>query len=222
MRIPLVRSGGDDTPIAWWEWLFAPVLMPVFFLFLLVAAVVSVPLEFLYRLHVRRREKQLRPRLAALGRYLEWSEVEAKLKVGQGTLIVQHLSPKGPVREWWTEDDVIAAAPVPLPASLRQPKTQAELEPVQQYARTCASWYVDVEAGTAKLTVVPVPLASRLDPRKYVVVDLGGGLLTAILLPTGRKLAEQFPRGRVVTLIDWFDEPLIMSGDAECVFLSAP
>ena len=50
MRIPLARFGSDETPIAWWEWLFAPIMIPLFFVFLLVAALVSVPLEFVYRL----------------------------------------------------------------------------------------------------------------------------------------------------------------------------
>ena len=27
MRLPLVRSGTDGPPIAWWEWLFAPLMM---------------------------------------------------------------------------------------------------------------------------------------------------------------------------------------------------
>lgn len=50
MWIPLVRSRGDESPIAWWEWLFAPIIMPMFFIFLSVMAVVSVPVEFVYRL----------------------------------------------------------------------------------------------------------------------------------------------------------------------------
>jgi hypothetical protein len=215
----LVRSGADETPFAWWEWLFIPIMVPLFIVFLLVAAVVSVPLEFVYRLWVQRQERRLPPRLAAVGRSLEWSAVEGKLRAGEGTLIVEHRSPKGPVREWWTEDDLIAAAPVPVPSSLQSPPAEGQLGPLREYARVCASKYVNVESGSAKLTVVPVPTASRLDPRKYVVIDLGGGLMTAVFLPTGRKLAELYPRARLVTLIDWFDEPLLFAGDAESVLL---
>ena len=72
----------------------------------------------------------------------------------------------------------------------------------------------------AKLTEVPVPLARRLDPAKYVVVDLGGGMMTAILLGTGRKLADKYPAGKVVTLVAWQGEPLLFAGDAESVFLA--
>lgn len=220
MRIPLVRSGSDETPIAWWEWLFAPILMPLFFIFLLVMAIVSVPVEFVYRLRQQHQEKQLRPRIAAVGRFMEWAEVEAKLKVGVGTLIVEHRSPKGPIREWWTEDDLAAAAPVPLPASLKSPPGEGQLQPLVEFAKSCLARYVDIEMGTAKLTAVPVPLDKRLDPRKYVVVDLGGGLMTAIILVTGRKLGQKYPQGKVVTLLAWSDEPLVFEGDAESVFLA--
>jgi hypothetical protein len=34
MRIPLVCAGDDETPPAWWEWLFAPIMLPLFFLLL--------------------------------------------------------------------------------------------------------------------------------------------------------------------------------------------
>jgi hypothetical protein len=220
VRVPLIRFGADETPYAWWEWLFAPVMMPLIFAGLLVMAVVSVPVEFVYRLRQRRNEKRLRPRLAAVGRFLEWPAVEAELRAGEGTLIVEHQSPKGPIREWWAEDDLIAAAPVPLPASLRSSPAEGQLQPLQEYAAACVARYTDVAAGTARLTEVPVPLARRLDPAKYVVVDLGGGLMTAILLPTGRRLADKYPAGKVVTLVTWLGEPVLFAGDAETVFLA--
>jgi hypothetical protein len=220
MRIPLYRSGGDETPIAWWEWLFVPIMTPLGIVFLLVAAVVSVPVEFVWRLRQQRAEKQLRARLAAAGRFIDWDAVEAGLKASAGTLIIEHRSPKGPIREWWTEDDLVAAAPVPLPTSLVSPPEEGQLRPIQEYAKVCSARYVDIEAGTARLTEVPVPLERRLDPRKYVVVDLGGGLMTAIILHTGRKLSEKYPQGKVVTLLAWSDEPLLFKGDAESVFLA--
>ena len=44
MRIPLVRSGGDNTPIAWWEHLFTPAIV----LFLFGLAVWSIPYFWLF------------------------------------------------------------------------------------------------------------------------------------------------------------------------------
>ena len=221
MRMPLVRRGDDDTPIAWWEWLFVPLLTPLFFVLLLVAAVVSIPVEFVYRWRQQREEKHLRSRLTAAGRIIPWGDIEPKLESGEGTLVIEHRSPKGPIREWWTEDDVIAGSPVPLLGSLQSPPEEEQLLALREYAANCARKYLDLEYGTASLTEVPVPLGTRLDPRKYVVVDLGGGLMTAIVLVTGRKLAARYPRGKVVTLIAWFDQPILALGDAETVFLGA-
>jgi hypothetical protein len=105
---------------------------------------------------------------------------------------------------------------------LKSPPEGGQLRLLQDYAKACAARYVDIQAGTAKITEVPVPLDKRLDPRKYVVVNLGGGLMTAIILVTGRKLSEKYPQGRVATLITWFDGPILAVGDAEAVFLGAP
>jgi hypothetical protein len=220
VRLPLIRFGNDETPIAWWEWLFVPLMVPLFFVGLLCMSVVSVPVELAYRIMQWQGEKRLRPRLTGAGRFLEWPAVEAKLMAGEGTLIVEHLSPKGPIREWWSKDDLIAAAPVPLPASLRSLPVEGQVQPLQEFAAVCAARYTDTNSGEAKLTEVPISLARRLDPAKYKVVDLGEGLITAILLRTGRKLAEKYPSGKVVTLIAWLGEPLLFVGDAERVFLT--
>lgn len=48
MRIPLVRSGGDDTPIAWWEWLFSPLMIMFVFFVGGVLALISIPYFALY------------------------------------------------------------------------------------------------------------------------------------------------------------------------------
>jgi hypothetical protein len=143
-------------------------MMPLFLLFLFVLAVMSVPIEFVYRLRQQREE-----------------------------------------------------APVPLPTSFKSPPEEDRLPSLLDFAKLCSARYVAIEAGTAKLTEIPVPLDRRLDPRKYVVGDLGGGLMTAIVLATGRKLTEKYPQGKVVTLLAWADEPLLFIGDAESVFLAS-
>ncbi len=219
MRVPLVRFGDDERPFAWWELLFIPVMLPLIFISLLVLAVLSVPAEVVYGLRQRRREKELRPRLAAVGRVMDWAEVETKLVVGDGTLVVEHCSPKGPVREWWTADDLVAAAPVTLPTSIRAPAEDG-LTQLQDYAASCAVRYLDHDAGSACLTDVSVPLHQK--PAKYIVVHLGGGMMTAIVLRTGRDLAGKYPRGRVVTLVAWTDKRVLFAGDAETVFLGDP
>jgi hypothetical protein len=51
VRLPLIRFGRDDRPIAWWEWLFLPVLMPTVGALLGIAAVLSVPYFVVYPDH---------------------------------------------------------------------------------------------------------------------------------------------------------------------------
>ena len=48
MRIPLLRSGGDETPVAWWELCCAPLVVPIFFIALAGIAIVSLPIALLY------------------------------------------------------------------------------------------------------------------------------------------------------------------------------
>lgn len=220
MPIPLIRSGNDETPLAWWEWLFAPVVMPLIFVTLLILAVVALPVGFVDQFRRGREEARLRTRLVGAGRFVAWQDVEVGLRTGRGTLLVEHLGPKGPIREWWTPDDLIARSSLALPASLNSRLAEGQLEPLYRYAAACAARYTDPESGAAQLTEVPVSLAERFDPRKLVVVDLGG-CITAIRLVKGRKLAEKYPAARIVTLVMWLGEPLLFAGDAETVFLSA-
>jgi hypothetical protein len=83
-----------------------------------------IALDFLARFLIYREEKRLRRQLQLVGRFIPWADIEAKFSAGTGTLIIEHRGPKGPIREWWTEDDVIAASPVTLPASLNSPPNE--------------------------------------------------------------------------------------------------
>ncbi len=48
MRIPLYRSGGDRTPIVWWEYLFTPFVLIVFIVFAIIGAFFFIPYYWLY------------------------------------------------------------------------------------------------------------------------------------------------------------------------------
>jgi hypothetical protein len=196
--------------------LLSPLMAVVFF----VAAVVSVPIEFFYRIRQQHAERSLRAKLAAVGRFMPWTEVESKLRAGEGTLLVEHRGLKGPIREWWTEEDLIGSAPLPLPASLQSTLEQGQQLALSEFARTCMRKLADVQSGFARLTTIPVPPRTWLDPQKYVVVDIGGGWRTAIRLITGRNMDIKYPQAKIVTLIVWSDEPILLRGDAEAVFLS--
>lgn len=220
MRLPLVRSGDDDSPTAWWEWLFAPVMVPAFFLFLFAMAVVSIPGSLVTKVRRRIQERQMISRFSAVGRYLDWPNVEAHLRVGEGTLIIEHCSPDGPVREWWTADDIIAEAPISLPQSLKTSVEDTHLDVLVEFAQNCSSKYLDEKNGVAQLTRVPVPWRRALELSDYVVVNIGGWCM-AIVLPTDRRLAEKYPNAKIITLITWLpNKPWVAVGDAEDVFLA--
>lgn len=45
---------------------------------------------------------------------MEWADFIREIKDGQGTLIVERLSLKGPVRMWWTRENIYEVCPYPL------------------------------------------------------------------------------------------------------------
>jgi hypothetical protein len=198
MRIPWVRSDGDTRPRAWWEWLFVPIIvvgyvlfMVAFVVFFLGLMVVSIPLLPVFSLLLYLEMKRLRRRLAQAGRVVEWSEVEAKLAAGEGTLILEYWSPKAGRRTWWTQDDLNAGAPVPLP-SMDSETEEAQRLLLDEYANACEARYTNVKTGTARLTVVPSPLPRGIEPNK------------------------------VVTLWVWTDPPFLVAGDAYSALPDGP
>jgi hypothetical protein len=174
-------------PTAWWEFLFAPIMIPLLLLILLLIGVVSIPLAFIHGQRQLRKERQLRSRLIAAGRFIEWSEIKVRWKAGDGTLIVEWFTFIDAPRYWWTEVDLIGAAPFHLPVSSNSLPEGEELERLQAFAKTCLLRYVDIQIGIAKLT-----------NREW----------------TGTPASEKYPRSKVVSLCAWTGhEPLVFVGD---------
>jgi len=48
------------------------------------------------------------------GRIIEWGRFISEVNAGHGTLIVERFSFKGPIRLWWTREDVYEVCPYPL------------------------------------------------------------------------------------------------------------
>ena len=116
---------------------------------------------------------------------MTWPELEVKLKPGEGTLIIEHLWSKDAIREWWTEDDLTSLSPVPLPTSPVLLPEEDQLTCLHQYSALCAAKYIDPNTGVAKL--------SELGPQK--------------LQGSSRKLAEKYPKARIVVLSRFEWEP---------------
>ena len=148
MRIPLVRSQGDDSPVARWEWLFSPFLI----LLLVVGGLVSIlALPFL-GFALWWRERRFIRLMRAKGRFIPWKDLEARLKAGEGTLVVEQAQ-KLRVRVWWTQEDVPTEAPT-------QPPVEQELDYLRimephPFVFWCSRRFLSPESGMGLLTAPP-------------------------------------------------------------------
>jgi hypothetical protein len=180
-------------PNGWREWLWTFLSIPLCLLAMLLVGLVltiAIPMEIRSRLRERRQDGKVRSRLRSTGRFMPSSELDAKLKSGEGTLIIEHLWSKDAIREWWTEDDLVGRSPVPLPTSPILLPEEDQLTCLHKYAALCAARYTDTRIGLAKLTEVPAP-------------ELKG---------SRRKFAEKYPGARIVVLFrfDWESEQSLL------------
>ncbi len=78
------------------------IFTPLFFL----AAGLSIPYGFVANYVMKRRERQFRRDMERLGRTMAWVEFVRESGAEDGTLIVDIDSLKGPVRWWWTSENL--------------------------------------------------------------------------------------------------------------------
>jgi len=81
---------------------------------LLVGGVLSIPYTMVYRRVKSRRERRFANSMKASGRIINWEHFAPEITAGRGTLIVERFSLKGPIRMWWTPEDVYEVCPYPL------------------------------------------------------------------------------------------------------------
>jgi hypothetical protein len=93
---------------------FGPAWSIVFLPLLFIAAGLSFPYGFVAKLRTANRERRFAEAMRMRGRTLDWNGLSKRLEAGQGTLIVERLSLKGPARLWWTADSIYELCPHPL------------------------------------------------------------------------------------------------------------
>jgi hypothetical protein len=134
------------------------IIFPLLFLMVFLAA----PMSAVGSVLQARAERRLRAALAKRGRYLPWSQIEAKMRSGNATctLIVQ-LANMTPPRAWWSEDDLMTIAPLdrPNPERMTHPSASHQIHP---YVDWCWYRYLSEETGTAILTELPKAILERL------------------------------------------------------------
>lgn len=80
---------------------------------LLVGGALSIPYAIIARRVISRRERRFTNSMRAVGRTVDWEHFIREIDAGHGTLIVERFSFKGPIRMWWTGDDVYELCPYP-------------------------------------------------------------------------------------------------------------
>lgn len=136
----------------WYLWPLAPLMFPVVLLVMLPLALVaflSVLMMPLVLYAQRRRELHFSRQMRAQGRFVSWAELEPRLQDGVGTLVVEQAQKQG-VRVWWTEDDVVQEAPVPV---IPEPELDFfRRNRPMPFVSWCFGRYLHRESGKAFLT----------------------------------------------------------------------
>jgi hypothetical protein len=81
---------------------------------LLLAGAVSVPFSLVGGRIQRRRELAFRKLIQTRGRAIEWATFARAAAENRGTLLIERHSLKGPVRWWWTSENVYEICPHPM------------------------------------------------------------------------------------------------------------
>jgi len=123
-------------------------LFPVMF----IGAGLSIPYSLIFRRIQRGREREFRTQIEAIGRVIEWSDFlravsEDRGTFIRGTFIEERYSFKGPVRRWWTPEDLYSACPYPTADRL----TMVKDEGFRPFAEWCRQRYTSPDRGEALL-----------------------------------------------------------------------
>ena len=106
-------------------------LLPLAFL----AAAMSIPYTKIRRSRMARREGRFAESMKLRGRVMEWADFVREVDHGNGMLIVERFSFKGPIRVWWTRDNLYKMCPFPMVDWLTMAKDSA-FDPVRDWCNT--------------------------------------------------------------------------------------
>ncbi len=126
-------------------------LIPVIF----VGACFAFPYTFVLRWMRLHGEHRLRLLMKSRGRLMTWPEFVRRMHETGGTCIEERFSPKGPVRFWWTREDLHRESPYEIIDWFTMRKGR-QYEP---FVHWCRARYTSAEAGSAIL--VDTPLVPR-------------------------------------------------------------
>ncbi|HEY1805022.1 MAG TPA: hypothetical protein VGG45_11140 [Terracidiphilus sp.] len=88
-------------------WLLGLLMLP----FLFLGACFAAPYLLVLRWRQQRREDALKKLMKSKGRFMAWAEFARAMRETGGTCIEERFSAKGPVRFWWTPENVRVESP---------------------------------------------------------------------------------------------------------------
>jgi len=123
-------------------------ILPVLF----VGACLAVPYTWGTRWLRLHSEHKLRLLMKSQGRLMTWPEFVRAMHEQGGTCIEEKFTAKGPVRFWWTPEDVHAQSPHEIIDWFTMRKGR-KFEP---FVHWCRARYTSVDAGSAMLVDTPL------------------------------------------------------------------
>ena len=112
-----------------------------------VGACVAVPCIFAARWLRQHGEHRFRMRMKSRERLMAWAEFVRAMHDSGGTCIEERFSPKGPVRFWWTPDNVNDESPYPVADWFTMRKGRQAVP----FIHWCREHYTNQDAGKALL-----------------------------------------------------------------------
>ncbi|MGH9563248.1 MAG: hypothetical protein ACRD3S_17475 [Terracidiphilus sp.] len=122
-----------------WSLLFIPVL--------LLIGGISIPVAFVQRGIWKKRAKRLEVEMKRAGRLMAWPDFRKEMADGHGTAIEERHGFKGPVRHWWTPENLSDAYSGSISDWLEMIKN-SDYDP---FTFWCRHRYTDPKNGTAYL-----------------------------------------------------------------------
>jgi len=118
---------------------------------LAVGACLAIPYTVGARWLRMHREHKLRLLMKSRGRLIAWPEFVRAMHERGGTCLEEKFSPKGPVRFWWTPEDVHRESPHEIIDWFTMRKGR-QYEP---FVHWCRARYTNAEQGSAVLVDTP-------------------------------------------------------------------
>jgi len=116
---------------------------------LAVIGALSMPYVLVAGSIMAHRERRFARSMKTKCRTMEWAYFYQKISEGQGTLMIERFSLKGPTRMWWTEEDVYSLCPYPTADWFTMAK-DSSFDAVREW---CGKRYTDLQVGTASFIV---------------------------------------------------------------------